>query len=36
MEIPFTPAEHPFGREPELHALGPGSLTEPLRSGEQP
>jgi len=34
IEIPFTPAEHPFGREPELHALGPGSLTEPLRAGD--
>ena len=33
LEIPFTPAEHPFGREPELHALGPGSLTDPIRSG---
>ena len=35
LEIPFTPGEHPFGREPELHALGPGSLMEPSPVGTQ-
>lgn len=36
LEIPFTPAEHPFGREPELHALGPGSLMDPSRASGDP
>jgi len=26
LELPFTPGEHPLDREPELQALGPGSL----------
>jgi len=26
LEVPFTPGEHPLNREPELQALGPGSL----------
>jgi serine protease Do len=31
LELPFTPGEHPLDREPDLQALGPGSLMDPQR-----
>lgn len=31
LDLPFTPGEHPLDREPELQALGPGSLLESPR-----